>query len=213
MYVTERRLEREALQAWRARGTSARTAAPVQSPVSVETFVRHVREDSSTLDAELALQYLDAATSWVETYTGRALLEQTWTLTLDTFPWWYATPGILLPRVPVLSVTSVIGYNAAGTGTTMSAVTDYSVDLSEPARVLLRDGISWPADLRTYGGIVVTYIAGYGTTPESVPAELRQAIALLAAHWHKDREASTDLKENEIPFGVKALVDPYRVSA
>lgn len=44
-----------------------------------------------------------------------------------------------------------------------------------------------------------------------VPGALRQAIKMLAAHYYENREATAfDGRANEMPFGLLALVTPYR---
>lgn len=202
--------ERDVLASWRAQGVSLRTVPPAVSPVSLE-LLKAQSVIKITEDDLLAVHYLESATAWVERYTGRALIEQTWTLTLDAPPAYRAMGAILLPRVPVLSVTSVKSYSPTDVETAMSAVTDYAVDIaSEPGRIVLRDGIAWPSGLRNHNGLVVTYKAGYGESGESVPIDIRQAICLLAAHWYENREASINTDLTEIPFGVQSLVDSYR---
>ena len=50
----------------------------------------------------------------------------------------------------------------------------------------------------------------------SVPEDIKQAMLLILAHWYQNREAIYDplakfepQKEN-IPYGVRALLMPYR---
>lgn len=210
MYAIDRIAERRQRYSWGARGVSRLLVPPIDEPVGLDLFKLHTRV-STAEDDDAIVVYLKAARAWLETYTGRALYEQSWGLTLDAPP--ASDADILLPRSPLVSVTSVKSYSAATVPveTTMAA-SGYFVDTGrEPARLIL-NGVSWPSDIRAYNAIQVTYVAGYGASDDAIPPEFRQAICLLAAHWYGNREASgADL--NEIPFGIKALIDSYRVMA
>ena len=43
-----------------------------------------------------------------------------------------------------------------------------------------------------------------------VPGPLKLAIKLLVGHFYENREATTMLKIDELPLGIKALIEPYR---
>lgn len=184
------------------------------SPVSLAIFVQHARGRDAA-EAESALitdYYMPAAVEWVERYTGRALITQTWTYTLDAPP--DSAAAILLPRVPLIGVSSIVSYNASDVLATMSPVTDYDVDTaSEPGRVVLRSGIGWPTDLRTYGSVVVTYTAGYGDTAEDVPPLLQLAVLHLATYWYDHREDSSETEPIYAPFGVRQILDNFKVGS
>ncbi len=47
-------------------------------------------------------------------------------------------------------------------------------------------------------------------TKENLPYTVRQAILLLAAHYFNQREATTDIAQKNIEFGVKALLNISR---
>lgn len=46
-----------------------------------------------------------------------------------------------------------------------------------------------------------------GTT---YPAPVVQAIYLLAAHYYATREAASSAKQEAVPYGIEALIKPYR---
>lgn len=49
--------------------------------------------------------------------------------------------------------------------------------------------------------------------PDGTPADLEQAVLLLAAHWYENREAaliSNAAQAIELPFGVQQIVAEYR---
>src|SRR5687768_11147647 len=200
----------DALEARRARGVSTLVTGPAVEPVSESYLVEHSRLNSISFNLEPLR--IAAARQWAEHYTSRAFIEQTWAYTVD----WIADGGVplLLPKVPLLSVVSIKTYDPEDVETSVSAL-NYRVDTAtEPGRVFIDTAVGyWNANPRYYGRMVATYKAGYGTTAESVPALIRQAIALLAGEFYERLEASTDLKLAEVPFGIRTLLDPYRVTA
>lgn len=42
------------------------------------------------------------------------------------------------------------------------------------------------------------------------PAELQQAILLIAGHWYNQREAVSGVQMAEVPYTLQALIKPYR---
>lgn len=155
---------------------------------------------------------IKAARQKVETDTRRALVTQTWTMDLDTAPAFRAP--IQLPVNPVISVTSVTSYSTADASSVV-ATTVYRVDTqSLPARLVLKDGQSWPSGLRPENAIAVIFVAGYGAYGDAAPEELRQAARLLMAHWHQNREAvlAGDVAVLTVPLAYEALVAPYKVA-
>ncbi|MGB1209276.1 MAG: head-tail connector protein, partial [Paracoccaceae bacterium] len=61
----------------------------------------------------------------------------------------------------------------------------------------------------TGGMAQIHFTAGFGPTFGDVPADLRQAVLLLAAHYYEYRD-ETALSEGCMPFGVTALLARYR---
>src|SRR5690606_14420890 len=126
-----------------------------------------------------------AARETVETFAGRALITQTWELVLDDWP---DSDTIKLPRPPLQSVTSVTYVDEAGVSHTLSSAS-YIVDTdSEPGRLVLKAGESWPSEtLQAANGVRVRYAAGYGAAA-AVPEKFKLAVKLLAVHWYENRE-------------------------
>ena len=149
---------------------------PVLEPVSAEEFRDSVRFSATELDQTID-QKLAAARRQLEIDTSRAVMTQTLVLRLDCFP----CDGIELRRCPVQSVTSITYLDSAGVSQTL-ATTVYTVDIySNPARITLKYGQSWPATLAQANAVTVTFVAGYGSVVESVPAEVKEAIIAGAA--------------------------------
>lgn len=186
--------------------TWKRTVEPSVEPVSLAEAKAHLRVDV-TDDDTLITAMIQAAREYIEDATGRALINQTWRLSLNAWP---EVDYIELPRPPLASVTSVAYTGSDGTAYTFSTGY-YDVDTdSEPGRVALEYGDDWPSTtLAAVNPIQITYVAGYGATSASVPEFLRQAILLLLGHWYENREGvivGQGYTPLSVPFSVQSLV-------
>ena len=161
--------------------------APVGYPVTLDEARHQVQQAGTVDDDYLGLVVLPAATERAESATGRALLTQTWDLTLDRFP---DDRYIEIPRPPLVSVTHVKYYNTSGTLVTLTANTDYVVESGARLRRgrvgLLASGV-WPVPRDQQGAVIVRFICGYGTS-QSVPALLKAGILLDVATLYAQRE-------------------------
>jgi uncharacterized phiE125 gp8 family phage protein len=183
---------------------------PLAEPVSLAEAKAHLRVDTDSDDALIA-RLITAARGLVEAQQRRALVTQTWDLTLDGWPEWdrrYGAIAIRLPLPPCQSVGPITYLDPNGVLTTMPGA-DYVIDLGDrmtPARVQPLRGRSWPALARVPGAVTVRFIAGYGAA-EDVPATTRQAILLLVGHYYDNREAViTGATAAELPMAVAALL-------
>lgn len=187
-----------------------RTVGPTEEPVSLAEVKNHLRVDVSD-DDTLIGGLIQAAREYIEETTHRALVTQTWTLSLENWP---RGDRIVLPRPPAISVTSVVYIDSDGDSNTFAAA-NYNVDtVCEPGELVLAYGCSWPSGtLRPMSPITVIYQAGYGAAA-LVPQHLKQAILLLAAHWYENRETSVTgagVLSSEVPFTVESLIWLNRV--
>lgn len=178
------------------------TVQPTVEPVSVDEFKAHARIDLPDEDTVLE-GYLLAARTWVEEYLWRALITQTIVQRMNSFPGSYI---IDLERGPALSVTSIVYLDDLEASTTFDN-TLYTLDPVPLNQRIILDWAegSWPTTFGHYNDVTITYVAGYGATPELVPPRIRLAIMVLAAHWELNRG---DLES--IPMGVKHMLSDYR---
>ena len=58
------------------------------------------------------------------------------------------------------------------------------------------------------GSVAITFTAGFGADWFDVPADLAQAVIMLAAKYHDDR--GQDQARQAMPFGVSALIERWR---
>lgn len=181
------------------------TVQPASEPVTLAEFKAHQRIDGSDED-DLLQGYLAAARQACELEARRAFVTQTLQLTLDNWP---CTAHLTLPRPPLQSVSGVIYVDNAGASHTMSAA-DYIVDASsEPGRIWLAYGKSWPSETLQPGpAITISFVAGYGS-PVDVPPIYKQAILLTAGHYYENREEITvqpGLTILRLPAGAQSLL-------
>lgn len=156
---------------------------------------------------DLLSLYIQTAVNYIQKRTARQLMSATYKYVEDCFP--YGQDYLWLPVTPVVSVTSVEYVNEAGTLATWDSSAWTSDLISEPSRIQPVYGGSWPVALNTLNAVQVTFVAGYGNAA-AVPAELKQVIAMLVAHYYENREATTDVELLDVPHAVKDILDYYR---
>lgn len=185
--------------------------APTAEPVSTADMKAHLRVDAAfTDDDDFIAALVKAARRHLEEVSGRALITQTWDYFLDAWP---SGNSIAVPRPTLQSVTSVKYTDVDGVQATFSSAS-YFVDIkSEPGRIVLNDGESWPSEsLRPANGVEVRFVAGYGAAGSSVPDDLLAALKLHAAHLYEHREeVSAAPGLAHVPMAWAALVFPHRV--
>ena len=191
--------------------TALLTPAPF-APVSVADLQSHTVVEHNDDDDLLAI-YIDAATAQVQADTGRAIVKQQWQAGFECFP-----AVIYLPKPPLLAVESVKYYDTDGIEQTLDPA-DYQVSkIGIVGRIAPAPGLSWPSvQAGRFNGVNVGYQAGHvdvvdGVAQSEAPAQLRQAIYLLAAHFYENREATAPGSINETPMAYQMLVDSLAVS-
>lgn len=143
---------------------------PAALAVSLDAARTSARLDDPEADIELR-QVVQQHTREAEHLTGRALVEQTYRLTLDRF-----AGAILLEKPPILTVVHVKFYDQAGVQQTLHP-DDYLLDAeSEPGYVLPAPGRSWPATQARVNAVEVAYTCGYGADDANVPDEIKGYI-------------------------------------
>lgn len=168
----------------------------------------HLRVDVADDDA-LISALITASRQEAEHKMGRTLVETVWELQLDGFP---ADGCMRLHNPPVTAVTSVKYYDSANALQTLDP-SYYVLDTaSEPARLVLAYGKSWPATYARPGAVQVRYTAGLPAAEKAkVPEVIKAWIKLRVGTLYEHREQiAAGVSIAEIPF-VDHLLAPYKV--
>lgn len=204
-----------------------RVSQPELEPITLAEMKLHLRCYASitTEDASITALIV-AAREWVEDYTGRVLVDQTWRLTIGdevdarfgadavvgngcscgVLPAYWSSSGIPLRKAPVLGLVSIVSVDSAGTETALD-VNDYR--LLEPQskwpRIVALAGSTWSG-----GTLRVAFRAGFADRTgspqqgaEMVPERFKWAMKL----W---TEAVYDRDEKLMPILLKTAEDIIR---
>jgi len=182
---------------------------PTTEPISSTEAKVYLKVDNTDEDA-LIVQLEKAARKRAELYMNRQLVTATWETYLDEFPTRDEDWLVEVAPCPVIAVASVKYYDSDNVLQTLPTSV-YLVDIaSEPCRVSLAVGQSWPDTADRKNAVVIEYTAGYGAAA-SVPDLIKAGIYLLLGHLYETRQDVTKEKMNEIPMGSRSLFDMYRV--
>ncbi|WP_332693620.1 head-tail connector protein [Devosia sp.] len=183
--------------------TSYLLAGPAEEPVSLAEAKGFLKVDDTAEDG-LITTLIGAARLHVEGVTGRALLVQSWRVVLDCWP---ESRMVRLPVTPFMAVTEINAYDNAGAAHEVPL----AQFMSEPDRLLLPATVAGMPVLRERQGIEIDYVAGFGTEPEDVPADIRQALLLLVGYWYEHRDAVIVAGSGSVvPSGFDRMVAGYK---
>lgn len=177
-----------------------RTVNPTNLPIELSDARKQceIGDGDTTHDSHL-LRLARAAVGDVERATRRALITQTWVLTLDEFP-----DEIEIPRPPLQSL-SIQYVNDAGSTVTL-ATSEYQIEYGTPACVEPGYAKAWPATRpETNNAVQVTFVAGFGDNPSDVPSEYQNVILeLIAFRFFNRGDEQQDLPKH-IQWALKSL--------
>lgn len=174
----------------------------------VDAFKAHLRLGSGfgqdDVQDGVVRSFLRAALAAIEARTGKALITRTfgWTLTF-----WRDGAAQRLPVAPVVAISRVALVARDGTETDVDAAR-YWLEQDAMRPRLRASGTALPR-IPKAGSVSVTFDAGFGDTWDAIPADLQQAVLMLAAHFYEHR-GETGLGDRVIPFGVASLIERFR---
>jgi uncharacterized phiE125 gp8 family phage protein len=160
--------------------------APTTYPVTLAEAKLHCRVDTSDDDA-LITALITAATEMAEQKTGRAIMQQTWDLTLDEF-----ADTLELTRVPVQTVTHVKYYDTDAVQQTLSSAL-YAVSTADDfafGKITPLPGTEWPAIYNQPDAVTVRYVSGYANAA-AVPEGIKQWVKLMISTMYDNRETES----------------------
>lgn len=163
---------------------------PTVEPVSVDDVKQHSRIDTNDDNAYL-FNLIQSATNFVEDYTRRYLITRTIDYKFDG-----GLRNIEIPGGNLQSVTSVTYIDTAGSEQTLStSVYDVDTD-SQPGRIVLAYGQSWPSTRDKIHNVTVRAVVGYGSVKD-IPKGIRGFILALVDHLYEHRTTVTELNLSE----------------
>lgn len=170
----------------------------------VEAFKAHLRMGTAfsveDVQDEVLTGFLRAAIAGIEARTDKVLIARDFSVTCHNVR---RRDVLGLPLAPVSGIARVVAVSAEGIETDLTLE---RFRLEQDAQVpRLRGPIAVPSQ----GELRVELVAGYGATWDEVPADLRQAVMMLAAHYYEYRD-DTALSPGCMPFGVSSLIERYR---
>ncbi|KAA8609696.1 hypothetical protein AL036_02920 [Salipiger aestuarii] len=174
----------------------------------VEALKRHLRlgsgfAEDDVQDAVLG-SFLRAAMAAIEARTGKALITRGFVWTLSQ---WRDPQAAVFPIAPVSAVSQLAIVDRFGAAT-VSDTGAYRLEADGMAPRLRPQASVLPC-VPEGGAAEIRFTAGYGAAFEDIPADLAQAVLLLAAHYYEYRD-ETSLSQGCMPFGVTSLIARYR---
>lgn len=183
------------------------TSGPALEPVSLADAKAHLRLDTSDDDA-LLQSLITTSRLHIEAALGLALITQSWSWSLDTWP---SAKRIALPLRPVQAVTQVRVWTGDGVSETLSPDAFILDGQGNPARLIPVGSGSLKEPGQAANGIEIAFSAGFGSVPADVPATIRHALLLLIAHWYEHREpVEIGTSVNAVPVMVSELLQAHR---
>jgi uncharacterized phiE125 gp8 family phage protein len=171
-----------------------------------------------------------------ENELARALITQTWELSLHDFPRGlvdehshdgrqryhrpYDWRAIQIPLPPLQRVSSVTYLDGNGDLQPLDPSAYVVDDSVTPAQITPARGSSWPEVLTQPGAVKIRFVAGYAPTGSpadyraNVPPAIKHWMLLVLANWFRNREATWQVVSSQTlenaPY-VDAMLFPYRV--
>jgi len=182
----------------------SRKVQPVGLPITVANAKSHAVIQHCEDDTLISMQ-ISQAVDYAEQHTGRKLMTQTWEVFFDA---WHLCFEV--PLFPIQSVT-ITYTDEAGDEQTLAS-DQYQVDTqSYPAIIRPAPDVTWPDLQDNYNTVKVDVVCGYDAACD-VPHGIKAAIYLMVGHLYANREGSTPAKIAEVPYGIDAFLDQYKLA-
>lgn len=198
------------------------TAPDYTTLVTLAAVKTRLKIDVTTDDTRLQA-LLTAAIVLCEQYTKRLFISQTWDYWTDrpgdggeNDPWFNGVQDLpmsilsslssafVLDKVPLQAVTSIKYFDPSNVEATLSSAYYFVDTKSEPARVVLNSGYTWPTNVREANAFQLTCTLGYSSIA-NIPQGLIEAVI------HQVYEMYDDPKQASLVPGAQVMLDPYRL--
>lgn len=189
------------------------SSAPATEVVTAAETKAHLRIDHAADDDYVTNFVIPAARRFAETLTHRSFITQTWILRLTGFG---GGGPIVLPRPPLVSVTSVAYTDSAGASQTWAASSTGYV-LEQPsgehamhATIRPAYGETYPSTRTIVDSVVITYVAGYGAA-SAVPVGIKHGVLMLCEDLYRQRSSAVEgrVVTQKAAIAAEALLSPF----
>ncbi len=157
-----------------------------------------------TLQDDVLESCLRAALAAIEARTGKITIQRNFSV---TFTSWRDPQTQPLPLAPVDQLVDITLLDI--TGSVSDAAMANVVLVKDTHRPRIVSKLSGLPAIPVSGHAKVQVIAGFGPNWGDIPADLAQAVMLLAAHFYDNRLDYTG-QRHAMPFGVSALIERFR---
>lgn len=184
--------------------TTAIITTPALEPLPLADAKLHLRVDHTDED-DFISQTITAARQYIEAVTGERLITQAWRQYVSEWP---VNRCIRLEISPVQSIMAITAFDRDGIP---HRIAEQDAELARGSRpqVLMLSASVDPQ--LAANGLEIDVTVGQGDLPTDIDAPLRQAIAMLVAHWYEFRGAIAPSQQPvSLPAGLDALLQPYR---
>ena len=176
----------------------------------VQALKNHLRlgtgfADDGMQDGLIA-SYLRAAMAAIEGRIGKVLMARDFLWNLSD---WRGRGAQALPVAPVSVVSAVTLRDRDGVASVIPPVAYRLVQDMHRPRVQAA-GLLLP-QVPMDGGIEIAFTAGFGPAWGDVPADLAQAVLMLAAEYYERRHEGGLRDDAGLPRGVVTLIERYRI--
>lgn len=185
------------------------TKQPLSEPIDLSDFEGQTRLQGQLSDEATTVELMiTAVRERAEAITRRALVTQSWKLTLDAFP--YTANPINLPLPPLQTVDSITYIDSNGDQQTLDPLS-YRVGTSgEPGYVKPAYGLYWPITLNDTDVVEINFTCGYGpiapATSLNVPKGIIQWCLINVANLFENRETE-GIAYRDTKFDLSSLAD------
>lgn len=180
-------------------------------PISLAEMKNHLKQDSDiTTDDALISAQIMACRDVIETRTGanvdrqKVMLATTFETKLDYFP-----PCIYLPRVPLVSISSIKYIDTDGVEQTFSS-SKYTIVNAQLGIVELAYGETWPMTRSQTNAVTVRYVAGIAAP---FTAATTGTCTVTGREFTTGDRVKVINSGGDLPTGLSALTTYYVINA
>ncbi|OFE11385.1 hypothetical protein PHACT_12570 [Pseudohongiella acticola] len=167
-------------------------------------------EAEDTAENALLDVLIRAAYRFAEAHTQTRIAPTQVVLVLDRFP--VNSNPIEVPWTPVRAISSLEYIDQDGQEQSLDPETLRLDSRSIYASIYPQFGTSWPVAIAEPESVTITLDVGFAEDDE--PADITAAILLTIGHLYENRESVViGSSAVELPFGVKALLADYVITA